>query len=72
LSTPVFRGLQFAVTDGEGLLQRETVDDDPRHIEPLAPGVSARVEPRRRRSGRRRAATAAPRAIPGTTFKTVI
>ena len=37
LSTPAFRGLQFAVSDGRGLLQRETVDDDPRHIEPLAP-----------------------------------
>ncbi|HET6547987.1 MAG TPA: hypothetical protein VFG79_06020, partial [Solirubrobacter sp.] len=32
LSTPAFRGLQFAVADGRGLLQRETVDDDPRHI----------------------------------------
>ena len=30
LSTPGFRGLQFAVSDGKGLLQRETVDDDPR------------------------------------------
>ena len=45
LSTPAFRGLQFAVADGDGLLQRETVDDDPRHIEPLARGVSSRVEP---------------------------
>ena len=45
LSTPAFRGLQFAVSDGKGLLQRETVDDDPRHIEPLAPGVTSRVEP---------------------------
>src|SRR3954463_1398351 len=45
LSTPAFRGLQFAVADGKGLVQRETVDDDPRHIEPLAPGVTARVEP---------------------------
>jgi glucoamylase len=44
LSTPSFRGLQFAVADGEGLLQRETVDDDPRHIEPLADGVTAHVE----------------------------
>ena len=44
LSTPGFRGLQFAVSDGKGLLQRETVDDDPRHIEPLADGVTARVE----------------------------
>ena len=26
-------------------LDRETVDDDPRHIEPVAPGVTARVEP---------------------------
>jgi glucoamylase len=45
LSTPGFRGLQFAVSDGNKLLQRETVDDDPRHIEPLAPGVTSRVEP---------------------------
>ncbi len=45
LSTPSFRGLQFAVTDGQTFLDRETVDDDPRHIEPLAPGVTARVEP---------------------------
>jgi glucoamylase len=44
LSTPGFRGLQFAVSDGKGLLQRETVDDDPRHIEPLADGVTSRVE----------------------------
>ena len=41
LSTPGFRGLQFAVSDGKGLLQRETVDDDPRHIEPLADGERA-------------------------------
>jgi glucoamylase len=45
LSTPAFRGLQFAVSDGKGLLQRETVDDDPRHIEPLAEGVTSHVEP---------------------------
>ena len=45
LSTPSFRGLQFAVSDGRRFLQRETVDDDPRHIEPLAPGVTSRVEP---------------------------
>ena len=45
LSTPAFRGLQFVVTDGETFADRETVDDDPRHIEPVAPGVSARVEP---------------------------
>ena len=45
LSTPAFRGLQFAVTDGKKVLDRETVDDDERHIEPVAPGVSARVEP---------------------------
>jgi glucoamylase len=45
LSTPAFRGLQFAVADGRGLLQRETVDDDRRHIEPLAQGVTSRVEP---------------------------
>jgi glucoamylase len=45
LSTPTFRGLQFAVTDGETFVDRETVDDDPRHIEPTAPGVTARVQP---------------------------
>jgi glucoamylase len=45
LSTPAFRGLQFAVTDGKRFLDRETVDDDPAHIEPVAPGVRARVEP---------------------------
>jgi glucoamylase len=45
LSTPSFRGLQFAVTDGQTFLDRETIDDDPRHIEPVAPGVTARVEP---------------------------
>src|SRR5829696_5274492 len=45
LSTPGFRGLQFAVTDGSTFLDRETVDDDPRHIEPVAPGVTARVDP---------------------------
>lgn len=44
LSTPSFRGLQFAVTDGKTFLDREVVDDDPRHIEPVAPGVTARVE----------------------------
>ncbi len=44
LSTPAFRGLQFAVSDGRRL-QRETVDDDPKHIEPLAPGITSRVEP---------------------------
>ena len=33
------------VTDGKTFADRETVDDDPRHIEPVAPGVSARVEP---------------------------
>src|SRR4051794_9764181 len=43
LSTPSFRGLQFAVSDGKHLA-RETVDDDPRHIEPVGPGVSARVD----------------------------
>jgi len=54
LSTPAFRGLQFAVTDGRTFLDRETVDDDPAHIEPVAPGVSARVEPLRRALGFRR------------------
>jgi glucoamylase len=37
LSTPSFRGVQFAVTDGATFLDRETVDDDPRHIEPPRP-----------------------------------
>src|SRR5215218_112138 len=45
LSTPGFRGLQFAVSDRGGLLQRETVDDDPDHIEPLAAGVRSEVTP---------------------------
>jgi len=45
LSTPAFRGLQFAITDGRTFLDRETVDDDPAHVEPVAAGVSARVEP---------------------------
>src|SRR3954471_21438847 len=45
LSTPSFRGLQFAVTDGATFLDRETVDDDPRHIEPVAPGVTGSVDP---------------------------
>jgi glucoamylase len=53
LSTPAFRGLQFAVTDGKTFVHRETVDDDPRHIEPVAPGVTARVEPLRRSLGYR-------------------
>ncbi len=43
LSTPSFRGLQFAVVDGRKRVSRETVDDDPRHIEPVAPGVTAHV-----------------------------
>jgi glucoamylase len=42
LSTPSFRGLQFAVVQGSKV-QRETVDDDPRHIEPVAPGVTSHV-----------------------------
>src|SRR3954468_263466 len=42
LDTPSFRGLQFAVSDGR-TVDRETVDDDPAHIEP--PAVRARVEP---------------------------
>src|SRR3954447_1093710 len=45
LSTPSFRGLQFAITDGRTFVDREVIDDDPRHIEPVAPGVRARVEP---------------------------
>jgi glucoamylase len=51
LSTPGFRGLQFAVTDGQGFLHRETVDDDPEHIEPVAPGVTATVKPLRHALG---------------------
>src|SRR4051812_12288402 len=43
LSTPSFRGLQFAVVDGKDVT-RETVDDDPRHIERVSPGVTARVD----------------------------
>src|SRR3954449_11275971 len=43
LSTPSFRGLQFAVVDGSRVT-RETVDDDPRHIERVSPGVTARVD----------------------------
>jgi glucoamylase len=45
LSTPAFRGLQFAVTDGRSFVDREVVDDDPRHIEPVARGVKASVTP---------------------------
>jgi glucoamylase len=44
LSTPGFRGLQFAVASGKKSITRETVDDDPRHIEPVAPGVTAHVK----------------------------
>ncbi len=43
LGTPSLRGLQFAVTDGRTFVDRETVDDDPAHIEPVAPGVRSRV-----------------------------
>jgi len=43
LSTPSFRGLQFAVVDGKEVT-RETVDDDPRHIERVSPGVTASVD----------------------------
>jgi glucoamylase len=45
VDTPSFRGLQFAITDGRTFLDRETVDDDPRHIEPVAPGVGASITP---------------------------
>lgn len=45
LSTPAFRGLQFVVTDGATFTDRETIDDDPRHVEPVSPGVIAGVEP---------------------------
>ena len=61
LSTPGFRGLQFAVTDGERFLHRETVDDDPRHIEPLAPGSG----PASSRSPARSASGRSPRARAG-------
>ena len=53
LSTPSFRGLQFAVTDGRTFVDREVVDDDPRHIEPVAPGVTATVTPLERTLGYR-------------------
>ena len=43
LARRAFRGLQFAVTDGRTFVDREVVDDDPRHIEPVAPGVTARA-----------------------------
>src|SRR6476469_2264254 len=45
IDTPSFRDLQFAVTDGKTFVDRETVDDDPNHIEPLTPGVTASVTP---------------------------
>ena len=45
LSTPSLRGLQFAVTDGRTFVDRETVEGDAGHIEPVAPGVTATVEP---------------------------
>ena len=35
------------MSDGKRFLDRETVDDDPAHVEPVAPGVDARVEPLR-------------------------
>ena len=44
LSTPAYRGLQFAVRDGR-TLQRETATGDAAHAEPVAAGVQARVEP---------------------------
>ncbi|HET8950989.1 MAG TPA: glycoside hydrolase family 15 protein [Solirubrobacteraceae bacterium] len=53
LSTPGFRGLQFAITDGRTFVDREVVDDDPRHIEPLAPGVTSTVTPLDRSLGYR-------------------
>ena len=45
LSTPSLRSLQFAVTDGRSFVDRETVEGDAGHIEPVAPGVAATVEP---------------------------
>ncbi len=56
LSTPAFRGLQFAITDGRTFVDREVVDDDPRHIEPVAPGVT------RHRDAARRARSATARS----------
>jgi glucoamylase len=53
LSTPGFRGLQFAITDGRTFVDREVVDDDLRHIEPLAPGVTSTVTPLDRSLGYR-------------------
>ena len=53
LSTPSLRGLQFAITDGRTFVDREVVDDDPRHIEPVAPGVTATVTPLERTLGYR-------------------
>ena len=44
LSTPAYRGLQFAVRDGR-TLQRETATGDAAHAEPVTRGVQARVEP---------------------------
>ena len=43
LSTPAYRGLQFAVRDGR-TLQRETATGDAAHAEPVARGVQARVD----------------------------
>src|SRR5688500_12696454 len=53
LSTPSFRGLQFAVVDGK-VVTRETIDDDvcdpartdddPCHVERVSPGVTASVD----------------------------
>src|SRR3954467_9001059 len=43
LSAPSFRGLEFGVVGGSSG-PRETVDDDPRHIERVSPGVTASVD----------------------------
>src|SRR3954447_11616422 len=48
LDTPSFRGLQFAVSDGR-TVDRETVGDDPAHIEPAAGRARAPPGPGPRR-----------------------
>ena len=60
LSTPSFRGLQFAITDGRTFVDREVVDDDPRHVEPV-PRACARAS-NRCRAPSRSARSPRPRA----------
>ena len=45
LSTPGFRGLQFAVSRRQRVPRARDGRRRPAHIEPVAPGVTARVEP---------------------------